>query len=304
MKILVTGGCGFIGSHIVDELIVNGHEVMIIDNLSTGLLANLNKCAYFCEVDFMTSEAEQLIIEFQPEVVIHHAAQVSVQKSMINPIDDATTNILGTIKLLDYCGKAGVRKIIYASSAAAYGNPNYLPINEEHQIQPISYYGISKYTPEQYIKNFCSLRELSFTILRYANVYGERQDAKGEGGVIAIFLDRLLNNVAPLFFGDGEQTRDFIYVKDIVNANLFVLNNGNNEVYNVSTGEGVSLNNLYDLMCRGLNVNITPRHEAPRAGDILHSFLDNSKLEGIGWTPKYNIESGLNDIFNNIKYNR
>lgn len=300
MRILVTGGCGFIGSHIVDELIMNGHEVMVIDNLSTGLIANLNKSAYFCEVDFMTSEAEQLIVEFRPEVVFHHAAQVSVQKSMSNPIDDATTNILGTIKLLEYCNNADVRKIIYASSAAAYGNPICLPINEDHIIQPISYYGISKYTPEQYIKTFCSKKELSYTILRYANVYGKRQDSKGEGGVVAIFLNRLLNYEAPVFFGDGEQTRDFIYVKDIVNANLFAINNGDNEVFNVSTGNGVSLNNLYDLMSKILNINITPRYELPREGDILHSFLDNGKLKELGWFPQYDIERGLTDFFNNF----
>ncbi|WP_019915137.1 NAD-dependent epimerase/dehydratase family protein [Paenibacillus sp. HW567] len=300
MKILVTGGCGFIGSHIVDELISNGHEVMVIDNLSTGLITNLNKSAYFCEVDFMTSEAERLIIEFQPEIVFHHAAQVSVQKSMFNPIDDATTNILGTIKLLEYCSNAGVKKIIYASSAAAYGNPNYLPIDEEHPIRPVSYYGISKHTPEQYIKTFCSTKELSFTILRYANVYGKRQDSTGEGGVIAIFLDRLLNKEVPIFFGDGEQTRDFIYVKDIVNANLFVINNGDNEVFNVSTGSGVSLNNLYDLMNKGLNTNISPKYERPRKGDILHSYLDNGKLRELGWSPQYSIESGLNDILDNL----
>lgn len=304
MKILVTGGCGFIGSHIVDELISKGHEVMIIDNLSTGSLENLNKSAYFCELDFMTPRAGELISEFQPEIVIHHAAQVSVQKSMNNPIYDATNNILGTIRLLEYCGNSNVRKFIYASSAAAYGNPNYLPIDEEHPIQPISYYGISKYTPEQYIRNFCDSRELTYTILRYANVYGERQDAKGEGGVISIFLDRLLSNESPTFFGDGEQTRDYIYVKDIVKANLFVINNGDNEVYNVSTNEGVSLNNLYELMNRELNVNIKPVYEKPRPGDILHSFLDNSKLEAIGWKPTYNIESGLKDIIYNLNYKR
>lgn len=304
MKILVTGGCGFIGSHIVDELIFKGHDVMIIDNLSTGSLENLNKSAYFCELDFMTPRAGELISEFQPEIVIHHAAQVSVQKSMNNPIYDATNNILGTIRLLEYCGNSNVRKIIYASSAAAYGNPNYLPIDEGHPIQPISYYGISKYTPEQYIRNFCASRELTYTILRYANVYGERQDAKGEGGVISIFLDHLLNNESPTFFGDGEQTRDYIYVKDIVKANLFVMNNGDNEVYNVSTNEGVSLNNLYELINKELKVNIKPIYEKERPGDILHSFLDNSKLERIGWKPSYNIESGLKDIIYNLNYKR
>ncbi|MEK4158879.1 NAD-dependent epimerase/dehydratase family protein [Paenibacillus odorifer] len=300
MKILVTGGCGFIGSHIVDELLANGHDVLVIDNLSSGYIRNLNKSARFYKMDFMSLEAERIIKEFTPEVVIHHAAQVSVQKSMINPVEDATTNIIGTIKLLDYCNKAGVRKIIYASSAAVYGNPDYLPINEDHQIHPISYYGISKYTPEQYIRTFCSNNELNYTILRYANVFGERQDAKGEGGVVAIFLDRLLNHEPPSLYGDGEQTRDFIYVKDIVSANLFVMDKGNNDLFNVSTGEGVSLNNLYDLMNSGLKKNITPIFESPRKGDILHSYLDNAKLKALGWAPKFNIESGLRDVFKNL----
>ncbi|OBZ07839.1 UDP-glucose 4-epimerase [Bacillus sp. FJAT-27264] len=302
MKSLVTGGCGFIGSHIVDELIQKGHEVLVIDNLSTGSKKNLNESALFYELDFMSIEAEKAILEFGPEIVFHHAAQVSVQKSMDNPLNDANINILGTIKLLEYCSNAGVRKLVYPSSAAIYGNPEQLPISEDHKIAPVSFYGISKYTPEQYIRAFCSNHSLSFTILRYANVYGERQDAKGEGGVVSIFLDRLLNKGIPVIYGDGEQTRDFIYVKDIVSANLFVIDSGDNEVFNVSTGKGVTLNKLLDLMNQGLNNSTFPMYDEFREGDILASYLDNSKLKKMGWSPKFDIENGLSNLIKTIMY--
>ncbi|WP_336762286.1 NAD-dependent epimerase/dehydratase family protein [Paenibacillus sp. USHLN196] len=296
MNIIVTGGCGFIGSHIVDKLIENEHNVMVIDNLSTGKMKNFNNKAQFYKLDYSSKESEELIINFKPDVVYHHAAQVSVANSMSEPYFDAETNIMGTIKLLEYCYNAGVKKIIYPSSAAVYGNPEFLPINEEHPINPVSFYGISKYTPEQYIRVFCSQKHISFSILRYANVYGDRQDANGEGGVVSIFLDKYFKKECPTIYGDGNQTRDFIYIKDIVTANLLMLHNGENEVYNVSTGNEVSVNGLFSAIREHFNWDVYPNYSGLRIGDVAHSYLDNNKIRSLGWEPRYTIAEGINDI--------
>lgn len=300
MKIIVTGGCGFIGSHLVDELIEQGHKVLVIDDLSTGSINNLNKKALFLQADFRSSQSQEALESFCPDIVFHHAAQVSVQRSMENPVGDANSNIIGTIAFLEFCKRAGVKKFIYPSSAAVYGNPIYLPVDEDHPINPVSFYGISKFTPEQYIRVFCSEGSMEYTILRYANVYGERQDVAGEGGVVSIFLNKILNGQNPLIFGDGNQTRDFIYVKDIVAANIFVMDKGSNEVFNVSTGEEVSINHLLSVISRNYNSNVTPIYEQQRGGDILHSYLDNSKLRKLGWQPNYNISAGINSIPLNV----
>lgn len=296
MKTLVTGGCGFIGSHLVDELIECGHEVLVIDDLSTGSIDNLNKKASFLKADFKSSNSLQMLESFSPDIVFHHAAQVSVQRSMENPVVDANLNIIGTVTFLEYCKIANVKKFIYPSSAAVYGNPCYLPIDEKHSVNPVSCYGISKFTPEQYIKVFCSDGLMDYTILRYANVYGERQDVTGEGGVVSIFLNKILNGQNPLIFGDGNQTRDFIYVKDIVAANIFVMDKGNNEVFNVSTGEEVSVNHLFSVIRNNCNSEVAPIYKEQRVGDIFNSYLDNSKLRNLGWQPRYNILAGISDI--------
>ena len=297
MKIVVTGGAGFIGSNVVDELIRNNHEVCVIDNLSTGTIDNLNDKAIFYKYDITNIDVLKLIFEIEkPEVVYHFAAQIDIQTSLKKPAFDANINIVGTINVLECCREYEVKKIIYPSSAAVYGNPKYLPVDEKHPIEPISFYGISKHTPEHYIKTFCSLFCIKYTILRYSNVYGIRQDPKGEGGVISIFIDRFLNNESPFIFGDGEQTRDFIYVKDIAKANLLALNNGDNKIVNISTNIPVTVNKLYETMKRIFNSDIQAVHRKPRQGDILYSYLDTRLAkEFLGWETQYYFEYGVSE---------
>ncbi|MBQ5777331.1 MAG: SDR family oxidoreductase [Oscillospiraceae bacterium] len=291
MKVMVTGGCGFIGSHIVDLLCDAGHTVAVVDNLSTGSLDNLNKNARFYEADIRSDAFREAVRDFSPEVIYHEAAQIDIQKSIRESSFDAEVNVVGTVKVLEAVRDFGVKKLIYASSAAVYGNPEYLPVDENHPKAPMSFYGISKYTPEFYIRTFSALYGFTFTILRYANVFGVRQDPKGEGGVVSIFTDKLLRGETPVIFGDGEQTRDFVYVGDIAGANLAALTAGDGEVINVSTCKSTTVNELVHLMTDG---KVKPEYRDARAGDILHSYLDNSKLKNIlGYTPRYSLKEGL-----------
>lgn len=296
MRVMVTGGCGFIGSHIVDMLAAQGHEVSVIDNLCTGNIDNLNPAAKFFNVDITSRELRNVFEAVKPEVVYHEAAQIDIQKSIKETVFDTTVNIVGTVNVLECCRDFGVTKIIYASSAAVYGNPQYLGVDEAHPVNPISFYGISKHTPEHYIKTFSDLYGLKYTILRYANVYGVRQDPKGEGGVVSIFLDKLLRGQQPTIFGDGEQTRDFIYVKDIAAANLAALDKGDGEIINISTNLPVTVNELFRQMKRILASSLEVAYGPERKGDILHSYLNNEKAYNrIGWKPRYTLEQGLEE---------
>jgi len=297
MKILVTGGCGFIGSHIVDDLINMGNDIVVIDNLSTGKIENLNNKATFYNIDIHSDEMERIFEKERPQVVYHKAAQINVQQSIKEPDFDAHVNITGTIKVLECIYKYKVDKIIYASSAAAYGTPKYLPIDESHEKSPISFYGISKYIPEYYIDVFSKLYGFKYTILRYANVYGIRQDPKGEGGVVPIFMGILDGGKSPHIFGNGEQIRDFIYVKDVSSANIAVLNSGDNEIFNVSTGEGTSINTLLKEMNAIYNKNIYAVYEDKRKGDIFESVLSSDKLKSeTDWKPRYSLNQGLEEV--------
>ncbi|MGG4034629.1 NAD-dependent epimerase/dehydratase family protein [Paenibacillus cisolokensis] len=296
MKILVTGGAGFIGSHIVDALLMHGHKVVVIDNLSTGKKENVNRDAVFLHMDINSSQIKGVFKEHKPDVVIHHAAQVSVSYSMKNPLMDQELNIRGTQNILNCCIESGTGKFIYASSAAVYGMPKFLPIPEEHPIKPESFYGISKYVPEEYIRIFSKFYGLDYTILRYANVYGPRQDHLGEGGVISIFINQILRGETPTIFGDGEQTRDFIYVQDVVNANLAALTLGSKKTLNISTNQTTSLNNLVRIMAELTGKDISPIYLEKRPGDILESCLNNtSAIKELRWAPMYPLEEGLKD---------
>lgn len=303
MKILVTGGAGFIGSNVVDELISVGHQVCIIDNLSTGKKDNLNEKAKFYNCDITNVNTLKLIFqEEKPEVVYHFAAQIDVQTSLKEPAFDANVNIVGTINILECCREYEVKKIIYPSSAAVYGNPKYLPIDENHSIEPISFYGISKHTPEHYIKTFCDLHEIKYTIFRYANVYGIRQDPKGEGGVVSIFIDKFLNNESPTIFGNGEQTRDFIYVKDIAKANLIALNRGDNKIINISANVPITVNKLFNTMKNLLSIDIEATYSEARKGDILYSYLNNNfAREILDWQAEYDLENGVKETIDYYK---
>ncbi|NPV93449.1 MAG: SDR family oxidoreductase [Firmicutes bacterium] len=293
---MVTGGAGFIGSHIVDRLIDTGAEVVVVDNLSTGKRENVNLRAQFYEVDITRPELFDVFAAERPAFVIHQAAQINVPKSLADPVFDAEVNILGTLRVLEGCRRFQVQKIVYASSAAAYGTPASLPVDERHPVAPISYYGISKHSPEHYFPVYRELYGLRYTILRYANVYGIRQDPQGEGGVVSIFTDRLLRGVPPTIYGDGEQTRDFIYVADVAEANLLAIEKGDGETLNISGHRQTTINELLALMNRLAGTNLAPVYADERPGDIRHSVLDNARaVEVLGWRPRYTLEDGLRE---------
>lgn len=303
MRVLVTGGAGFIASHIADGLVKLNYDVSIVDNLSAGKKENINNKARFYKYDITNYDALRLIFKIEkPEVVIHHAAQIDVQTSINRPAFDSDNNIIGTINVLECCRENGIRKIIYSSSAAAYGNPKYLPIDENHPVNPISFYGISKHTPEHYIKIYSEIYDMKYTIFRYANVYGKRQDSQGEGGVISIFINRLLNNKPSFIYGDGEQTRDFIYVKDVAGANIEALTKGDNQIINISTNKPISINGLYEKIEKISGINIKPIYKPKRGGDILNSYLNNTKAKNVlAWEDRYTLENGLIETINYYK---
>lgn len=299
MKILVTGGAGFIGSNIVDLLIKLGHEVVIIDNLSTGNIGNVNTNAKLYVEDILDITTKNIINSFLPDVVIHTAAQIDVQRSIVEPDFDMDVNIKGTLNLLNCCKQAGVKKIIYSSSAAIYGTPEYLPIDENHKLEPISFYGVSKLTPEYYIKIYKDLYNIDYVILRYSNVYGIRQDSKGEGGVVSIFLNRIIKNQDIDIYGDGYQTRDFIYVEDIANANIKALEYYGCGIFNISTGNEVTINELYNIIKNITKTEVKSKYKAERPGDIKYSYLDNTKAKKyLNWTYRYDIKKGLEKTIN------
>ena len=295
MRVLVTGGAGFIGSHIVDALIARGDNVAVLDDLSGGRLENIDPRVNFYHGDIRD---RKLVLEImgleKPRYVIHQAAQVDVQASMKDPVNDAAVNIMGTLNLLEACRARGVEKVVYASSAAVYGNPCRLPVDEAHPVRPMSGYGISKHTVERYLPVYREQHGLDYTVLRYANVYGPRQDAAGEGGVVAIFIGMLLRNLRPRIFGDGEQTRDFVHVHDVARANLAALAAGGGDVLNIGTGVPTSVNQLYDTLRQIIGVDIGPLYEPPREGDIRHSYLDpgDAALQ-LDWRTKTGLAEGL-----------
>ncbi len=274
-RVLITGGAGFIGSHITDILADNGYSVVVADNYSNKNSGYKNKNAQYIEVDILNSEFENIFKEFKPEFCIHLAAQASVASAVKNPEYDAMQNIIGSIKVIEFCKKYGVKKIIAASSAAVYGNPKYLPVDENHPTEVLSQYGLSKLTMEKYIK----LSGLDYVIFRFANVYGERQTAEGEAGVVAIFNDRMKKNEQIYINGDGEQTRDFVYVKDVAQAVFQSVGKPvKNETINVSTNKAVSINELFRVMSTVYCYELDAIHNEERAGDIKHSILNNEKL--------------------------
>lgn len=294
MKILITGGAGFIGSNVVDYFIEKGLEVVIVDNLSTGKTDFINDKAIFYNFDIKDERLLDVFEKEKPDVVIHFAAQIDVQTSLKKPHFDGSTNIVGSINVLECCRKTNVKKIIYASSAAVYGNPEYLPVDEKHRLCPLSFYGISKHTPEHYLKVYNELYDLKYTVLRYSNAYGIRQDPKGEGGVISIFIDKIKKNEELIIFGDGEQTRDFIFIKDIVQANYLALSKGDNEIINISTNTPVTINEVVNYMEKIVDKKLKKQYMDSRNGDILYSYLNNNKAKSIlGFNPNYNLESGL-----------
>ena len=296
MRILVTGGAGFIGSHVVDRFIASGHEVAVLDDLSTGKREFVHPRAKFYEVDLTDAAAtDRCLAEFRPEIVSHHAAQMDVRKSVADPIHDARVNILGTIALLQSCTRRGTRKVIYASTGGAlYGEGRSLPATEQHPVNPESPYGASKHTVEHYLHLWKPLHGLDWTVLRYPNVYGPRQSPHGEAGVNAIFIGLMLNGERPRIFGSGEAVRDYLYVDDVVAANVLALDRASGEILNLGTGVPVSVNDIVRELNRILGSSLKPIYEPERPGEIQRIYLDASRAKQVmGWTPTVTFADGL-----------
>ncbi len=295
MRILVTGGAGFIGSHIVDGYIEAGHEVVVVDNLSTGRRSNVHRDARLYEVDIHAREFERILRDVQPEVINHHAAQASVKVGQADPVHDLEINGGGTARIVALATQLGVRKLIYASSGGTvYGEPRSLPVTEDHPIEPRSNYGVSKYVGELYIQLAARSAGLEYTIFRYGNAYGPRQDPNGEAGVVAIFTGLMLAGQPCTIDGDGEQRKDYLYVGDIVRANLLALHAGPALVANIGTGVGTSVNEIYRALSAATGNTVPPRHGPPRPGDVRNFWLDCSRARAeLGWEPTVPFDEGI-----------
>ncbi len=296
MRILVTGGAGFIGSNVVDRFVGLGHEVAVFDDLSSGFREFVNPQARFFEGDLADpTQVEACVAEFRPEIVDHHAAQIDVRKSVSDPRRDATINILGAISLLESCTRHGVRKFLYASTGGAlYGEGRQLPAPEDHPVNPEAPYGASKHTVEHYLYIWKLLHGLDYTVLRYPNVYGPRQNPHGEAGVNAIFIGLMLEGKRPRIFGTGEQVRDYLYVGDVVDANVLALEQGSGEMVNLGTGVGTSVLDIVREINRILGTAIEPIFEAARPGEIQRIYLDATRAGRVlGWAPKVSFADGL-----------
>jgi len=294
MKVLVTGGAGFIGSHVVDAHVNAGWDVVVVDNLSTGTRANLNPRAAFHDLDIRDPRLRDVLARERPAVVNHHAAQASVPLSVADPRLDADVNILGALHLFHACRAVGVRRIVYASTGgAAYGNPGRLPAGEDAPILPLSPYGVSKSTGEHYLRVLAG-EGMTWAVLRYSNVYGPRQDPFGEAGVVAIFTRAMLEGRVPTIFGDGSQTRDFVYVGDVAQANLLAATAGTSGVANIATGEEVSVNEIHRALAELTGYTAAPVHAAPREGEVYRIALDVTRArQWLHWTPSTPLGKGL-----------
>ena len=297
MKILVSGGAGFIGSHVTDAYAGDGHETVVVDSLTRGNESNLNTAAAFHEVDLCDRSALEAVFEKErPGYVNHHAAQVDVRRAVEDPSYDARQNVLGTINLLECCRVFSVQKFVYISSGGAvYGEPASLPVAEDHPIRPLSPYGLSKYIGEEYVELYSRLHGLDYTILRYPNVYGPRQDPKGEAGVVAIFAQLLRAGERPTIFGDGSKTRDYVFVGDLVRANLLVTGSvGSRERFNLGWGEETTDQQVFEAVRDALGSTVEPIYGERRQGEIERICLDASKAgRELDWRPEVSFREGV-----------
>jgi len=297
MRILVTGGAGFIGSHVVDECIAAGHDVAVVDNFwqhGGGRRANLNPKAKLHEMDIRDKDVHQVIRSFRPDVVSHHAAQHSVAISTADPGYDADVNIRGLVNILEGCAAGGVKKAVFASSAATYGTPQYLPINETHPQLPESPYGITKMAAEHYLRYYAASKGLAYTALRYGNVYGPRQDPNGEAGVIAIFTGRIIRGESIRVDWDGEQRKDYVFVGDVARANIIALTQGKDDVFNIGTGIGTSVNALHAAIASAVGRDVEVVHAPKRHGDVRTCiFAIDKARERLGWEPSAALADGI-----------
>lgn len=295
MNVLVTGGAGFIGSHVVDRFVQEGHQVAVLDNLSTGKRKNVNQEAVLYKADICSARLERIFKRERPAVVVHLAAQINVRESTSNPMFDASVNIIGTINLLQLAVKYGVRKVVFASSGGAvYGEQRQFPVSESHPSCPLSPYGISKLSCEYYLEYFRHVAGLGYAALRFSNVYGPRQNPEGEAGVIAIFSKQLLKGQQPLINGNGMQTRDYVYVQDAVESVMIALGRHVNGIYNVGTGEETTVNDIFHRLKVITRAESKELHGPGKKGEQLRSVVDCSKLtKETGWEPTISLAEGL-----------
>jgi len=295
-RALVTGGAGFIGSHVVDAYIQAGLDVAIVDSLATGSRANVNPAARLYEVDIRDGEAlDRVFATERPDVVSHQAAQASVRGSMEDPPRDAAINVLGSINVLEAARKHGARKVIYAATGgAAVGEPKYLPVDEDHPVAPLSPYGASKHAVEHYVALYNETFGLDTTVLRYTNIYGPRQDPRGEAGVIAIFAGLMLTGGQPIVNGTGEQERDYVYVGDVARANLLALDRGSSRMFNIGTGVSTSVNGLFDMLAELTGYGEPRQHGPALSGEVFRIFVTNDRArDELGWQPTVELHEGL-----------
>ena len=295
MNVLVTGGAGFIGSHLVDRLIADGHTVAAVDILATGKRENVNPQAALYEIDIRSPALAAAFEAARPEVVFHVAAHASVSESVRDPMHDAEVNVLGTLNVLQQCAAYEVGRFVFSSTGGAlYGEPERLPADEEHPVSPLSPYGASKDAAEAYVRTLCSLSGIRYTILRYGNVYGPRQDPFGEAGVVAIFANAMMQGQRPTIFGDGSHERDYVYVDDVVRANVLALAQDEDGVYNIGTGEGTTVAQVFDALAGATDYGGDPEHAAERPGDVHRIYLDVRRAErGLGWRAAVSLEEGI-----------
>ena len=295
MKVLVTGGAGFIGSHVVDRLVQEGHDVVVVDNLSSGKRKNVPRAVQFYKLDVESTKLERVFRNERPSIVMHLAAQMNVRKSVEDPLFDAQVNVVGTLNVLEQATKHGARKVIFSSSGGAiYGEQNEFPAAESHVTQPLSPYGISKLCGEHYLSYYARMSGIQVVSLRYANVYGPRQDPEGEAGVVAIFIQKLLNQEQPVIYGNGRQTRDFVYVEDVVEANLIAMGQDAHGVFNVGTGIETSINELFQIVVELTKSATKEVHGPAKKGEQARSVINATKLRHeLGWESKVDLREGL-----------
>lgn len=295
MTILVTGGAGFIGSNLVDAFLEKGHRVVVVDNLYMGQMENLNPEAKFYLMDIRSPELAKVFELEKIDVICHQAAQMDVRKSVEDPLFDADVNVRGTLNLLQQAVKHGIQRVLFASTGGAvYGEQDYFPADEEHPTRPCSPYGITKLAVEKYLYYYHEVFGLEYTILRYANVYGPRQNPHGEAGVVAIFISRMLAGEQPIINGDGKQTRDFVYVGDVVRANLLALEKGVTDIFNVGTGIETDINTIFREINKLIGKNFPEKHGPEKEGEQRRSVISYEKARRVlGWEPQVSLQEGL-----------
>ncbi|MGE5542202.1 MAG: NAD-dependent epimerase/dehydratase family protein [Bacillota bacterium] len=294
MLAVVTGGAGFIGSHVVEGLLERGMKVAVIDDLSTGDPANLPAGVPLIVEDVTAEGAAGVIAHLKPQCLVHLAAQPSAPASMDDPVTDCRTNVLGTVRMLTAAAQSGCRRFVMASSAAVYGAPVRLPVDEDHPLAPLSFYGVAKAAGESYAAAFARVHGIECVMLRFANVYGPRQGACGEGGVVAVFIRIVLEGGRPVIHGDGSQTRDFVFVGDVAEATVLAALGRGSGIMNVSTGSETSVNDLWEMIRKACGATVTPVHADPRPGDIDRSVLDPRRAHtALGWSAKCALEDGI-----------